>query len=497
MKIGNRGALSVENAISPSLENAKDRRRVASQSNAARSTGPKTVAGKARVSKNAMKHGMRSETGTLPDQLVPMLRATTARWFDELRPEGQAEIALVKQASFSTVCMDWLSDRHVATLSNQVRRTGQLWDSRQARAAGEEAELLEADPAAAISLLRNSAAGCDRLLDRWNELPAPLEHGGTWSDDDRKLLVRLLGHTPEDMDDNVLSIQLLSCDLASKPIAADVDRDSKARTALLAFTSEKMADLSSLRDQLWVEVDGDMRLEAEQIALLPQGKSAGLFLRYQGMHSGGLHRALNLLIKIRTLDASPRTNNFRGLPNLDAALDPPKPGNLVYDCLNHSNDVLPVGGQVVEDRGTDTAANGSGRETLAPNEARTQAATTTCAQPAAFVPVRPGTVRNGDRDEIKTIPTRQVQAGSRWAEHVKRSAGIVCVIILAIVSLGVERACAGTFRGRVETPMDAVRGTRAAVRNAAPNEARNVVEIKTCAAAQSSFPGRSQQIERP
>ena len=173
---------------------------------------------------------MRSETGTLPDQLAPMLRATTARWFDELRPEGQAEIALVKQASFSTVCMDWLSDRHIATLSNQVRRAGQLWDDRQTRAAGEEAELLEADPAAAISLLRNSAAGCDRLLDRWNELRAPLERGGTWSDDDRKLLVRLLGHTAEDIDDNALTIQLLSCDLASKPVAADFDRDEKART---------------------------------------------------------------------------------------------------------------------------------------------------------------------------------------------------------------------------------------------------------------------------
>ena len=250
----------------------------------------------------------------------------------------------------------------------------------------------------------------------------------------------------------------------------------------MAFTAEKIADLSILRDHLWMEMDGGMRREAEQIALLPQGKPAGLFLRYQGMHSAGLHRSLNLLIKIRTLDALPRTNNFRGLPNLDAALDPPKPANLVYDCLNHGNDVLPVGRPVVEDRGTATAADGCGRETLAPNEARTQAVTTTCAQPPASVPTRAAAVRNGDRDEIKTIPTRQVQTGSRWAEHVKRSAGIVGILVLALLAL-TSAARAGTSRGLVETPAVEVRTARVTVANAAPNEARNVVAIKTCAVA--------------
>ncbi|MGH6898730.1 MAG: hypothetical protein ACREJ5_19615, partial [Geminicoccaceae bacterium] len=68
----------------------------ASRKNGARSRGPKTPEGKARSSRNALKHGLRAEKHVLlPDEDVVEFKSLEAALTDELAPEGALQSLLV------------------------------------------------------------------------------------------------------------------------------------------------------------------------------------------------------------------------------------------------------------------------------------------------------------------------------------------------------------------------------------------------------------------
>jgi hypothetical protein len=67
----------------------------ANRGNALRSTGPKTLAGKRVVARNAVKHGLLSRELVLPDESPSMLNELRARLRADLRPEGTLEDVLV------------------------------------------------------------------------------------------------------------------------------------------------------------------------------------------------------------------------------------------------------------------------------------------------------------------------------------------------------------------------------------------------------------------
>jgi len=76
----------------------------ANKANAQKSTGPRTPEGKARVSENALKHGLRSERNTLDlasDVALPIEReeflATLAAFTQDLQPLGPLETRLVER----------------------------------------------------------------------------------------------------------------------------------------------------------------------------------------------------------------------------------------------------------------------------------------------------------------------------------------------------------------------------------------------------------------
>jgi hypothetical protein len=66
----------------------------ATASNAAQSTGPKTSAGKARSSKNALRHGLRSELPVLPGERAEDWQAHRDGVVRSLAPAGALEIEL-------------------------------------------------------------------------------------------------------------------------------------------------------------------------------------------------------------------------------------------------------------------------------------------------------------------------------------------------------------------------------------------------------------------
>lgn len=74
----------------------------ANQQNALKSTGPKTLEGKAAVRLNAVKHGLHSEQILLPDEDEDALRELSERLLAELQPEGELENLLVDRITAAT-----------------------------------------------------------------------------------------------------------------------------------------------------------------------------------------------------------------------------------------------------------------------------------------------------------------------------------------------------------------------------------------------------------
>jgi transcriptional regulator with XRE-family HTH domain len=73
----------------------------ANASNAAQSTGPKTSSGKARSSKNALRHGLRSELPVLPGERAEDWQAHRDGVVRALAPAGGLEAALTERAGLS------------------------------------------------------------------------------------------------------------------------------------------------------------------------------------------------------------------------------------------------------------------------------------------------------------------------------------------------------------------------------------------------------------
>ena len=74
----------------------------ANRQNTLKSTGPKTLEGKAAVRLNAVKHGLLSEQVLLPDEDEDALRELSERLRAELQPEGELENLLVDRITAAT-----------------------------------------------------------------------------------------------------------------------------------------------------------------------------------------------------------------------------------------------------------------------------------------------------------------------------------------------------------------------------------------------------------
>ena len=84
----NTRAAAIARPVSP-------RKRAANRANAARSTGPRTVTGKARVSMNAVRHGLAAQAALLPGEDPEELAALARAYEADLRPRGAMERDLV------------------------------------------------------------------------------------------------------------------------------------------------------------------------------------------------------------------------------------------------------------------------------------------------------------------------------------------------------------------------------------------------------------------
>lgn len=104
--------------------------------NALNSTGPKTLAGKAAVSKNAVKHGAYSEALTMLRESPESFATLRAGMVESFRPVGAMEENLVERMA----SLWWRMER-AKMVANQS-----LWMSARRRLKGSLEDMLEMDP---------------------------------------------------------------------------------------------------------------------------------------------------------------------------------------------------------------------------------------------------------------------------------------------------------------------------------------------------------------
>ena len=225
----------------------------ANRRNAARSTGPKTDAGKQRSSRNAVTHGLRAENLIMVDEDPQELADRKEAWTASILPRDDVEQNAVSDA----VDHAWLRDRarraqaariaaNIANAgveeakreSDEVLRLGQklFSDNRGPLAAYphvdiekdhsnkrvSHSELVDdpEDPQRLVLHLQATAGGCQWMIDQWSDMGSTLAKGLNWQSADKLKAVRLLGRHPiEAADDpNVLMVFLACQTMEGQPI---------------------------------------------------------------------------------------------------------------------------------------------------------------------------------------------------------------------------------------------------------------------------------------
>jgi hypothetical protein len=94
----------------------------ANRGNALKSTGPRTVEGKARSSRNALMHGLSAQDIVIPGEDIGAYQAFEQGLIDDLQPNGSCELDLIKRLTatcwrlrriprFEATLMAWLENR--------------------------------------------------------------------------------------------------------------------------------------------------------------------------------------------------------------------------------------------------------------------------------------------------------------------------------------------------------------------------------------------------
>ncbi len=342
----------------PTAETAS-RRGEASRRNGARSKGPKTAEGKARVRLNALKHGLTAKTVVLPNESVEQLEHRIEAWKAEFLPRSEVEDYLVERAVHASWALDRAERTIAARLTDLVQYGTLDRDEAEADLVEDDSRRLFWDPRGPIALyphwrglrvtprlswpdsvedplnparivnrLEGTLTGCQWLLDRWADLRRILERKLKWQAPDRLRAIRLLGRQPMDLltDERVLMIYL-ACD-AMDPTAPtslddmmtetddeDLERikegvrgrgadqmkpaSPEAGKAALLDLIAPMA--SRLEVKLSVHRQRREFEKAMQMDLLAfdDSKEGELMRRYQLAKDREVHRAINALFKVR------------------------------------------------------------------------------------------------------------------------------------------------------------------------------------------------------
>jgi len=92
----------------------------ANRANAAKSTGPKTEAGKERSRRNSLRHGLTGAGIVLPTENLAAIEARFDEFEADLKPEGSVARFLVRRAALLSIRLDRSALCEAASLSTTI-----------------------------------------------------------------------------------------------------------------------------------------------------------------------------------------------------------------------------------------------------------------------------------------------------------------------------------------------------------------------------------------
>ena len=324
----------------------------ANRRNAQQSTGPRTAEGKARSSRNALKHGLTAGDVVLPNEDGEAFQARLDDWHADFPEAGAAQRCLIERAAHASWRLDRCARYETARLAERVRHAvGDYERDTHARAESLGRRLLfealdrfaaptlpdpatveklqrrhDDDPAVLSRRLQSFAQGVRWLLDRWAELSEALGDRGYWHAADKYKAVRMLGRRPEDvLEDPVVGRIVLACQAAdpepwalydlvreaargcdvkavraahvealAKSLPADPAEARAFLQRLVAFEVDRLGALLPGLDAL----DEQDRDGAEDCAMFDPTDAGTLARRYEAASERVLHQAIADLLKL-------------------------------------------------------------------------------------------------------------------------------------------------------------------------------------------------------
>ena len=255
---------------------------LANRLNAQRSTGPRTVSGKQKSRRSALKHGCTGAGIVHSEGDDARIADRRAIFTEGLRPAGRYEHWLVELAAIASVKLDNCREVEADLRVVDVHRAEDFWDEDQVRHAAEMANQLLRDPARASLDLRESHTGCELMLGRWERLGGALEASGEWDEPQRQMVLDLLGVPAEVREARLTELDGPTGDALREVCEAIVVREIETLWPL--SDSEKLADREELE-----------RDRAEQGKRLLDGREARLMARYAAAASRRMTWAINVI----------------------------------------------------------------------------------------------------------------------------------------------------------------------------------------------------------
>ena len=237
----------------------------ANRRNAARSTGPKTEAGKARSRANATTHGLAAELPVADAERSPDFTDRRARWAVEVRPEGELAGWALDRAVAASMRID-SCERAMDQLVAKTRQRARLaWDEDRGVEAAEAFTRLARNPVLAARQLRATLAGACLVSDAWVALGQAL-CSRDWTDAEADRALDLLG-----VDRN----------LRQGRTEADPPEDDDTLTFRRKLVAREVAGLETLVEGALIPLEEGECLRATSGDLALISKPGRLLARYE------------------------------------------------------------------------------------------------------------------------------------------------------------------------------------------------------------------------
>ncbi|QDV34176.1 hypothetical protein [Tautonia plasticadhaerens] len=166
---------------------------IANRLNALRSTGPRSDGGKARSSRNALRHGLSRLGAVPPEGMADAIADRKERWRPSYRPEGPAQDWQFERLCAESVRLDSCERRLLALRAERAERAAESWDDDRAALVAERASTLPARPEVVQPRLLQSRHGVLWLIGRWDEVADSLRRAQGWTPETWDLAMDLLG----------------------------------------------------------------------------------------------------------------------------------------------------------------------------------------------------------------------------------------------------------------------------------------------------------------